>query len=185
MRLPDIPSLAHQPADLDRLAVREDDGNSMLGRERDHLLALAAEDHIGGMHNSPCALLCQLRKGSPQVGHGVDLTNQQRPAAGICERLHFAQTGSGVGILRVDQKANGAVLWNEFRPPFGSLCQKVPAEGAHAGNFPPGRLKLCTRPNSSGSLPSSNTIGMADVAAFAASTERTAPPAKINATRRS
>jgi hypothetical protein len=37
--------------------------------------------------------------------------------------------------------------------------------------LPPGRLRLPTRPNATGSLPIANTIGIVVVAAFAASAE--------------
>src|SRR5262249_18604454 len=43
--------------------------------------------------------------------------------------------------------------------------------------LPPGRLRLATRPYSTGSLPLANTIGMLAVAALAASAETTLPVA--------
>ena len=51
--------------------------------------------------------------------------------------------------------------------------------------FPPGRLKLSTRPALTGSPPKVKTIGMVAVAALAASTDRTPPAATITVTRRS
>ena len=49
--------------------------------------------------------------------------------------------------------------------------------------LPPGRLRLATRPNATGSPPAAKTIGMVVVAAFAASAAAV-PPATITATRR-
>ena len=50
--------------------------------------------------------------------------------------------------------------------------------------LPPGRLRLATRPDSTGSLPLANTIGMLAVAALAASAETTLPVAKMASTGR-
>src|SRR6516164_6820374 len=49
--------------------------------------------------------------------------------------------------------------------------------------FAPGRLRLATRPNATGSVPAIKTIGMVVVAAFAASAA-VVPAATITATRR-
>jgi hypothetical protein len=48
--------------------------------------------------------------------------------------------------------------------------------------LPPGLLRLATRPSSTGSPPMVNTIGMAAVAALAASPEASPPVAAITAT---
>jgi hypothetical protein len=49
--------------------------------------------------------------------------------------------------------------------------------------LPPGRFKLPTSPNTTGSAPMVKTIGIADVAVVAARTEGTPPVAAITATR--
>lgn len=48
--------------------------------------------------------------------------------------------------------------------------------------LPPGWLRLATRPRATGSAPISNTIGIVDVAALAASAPGTPPGVTINAT---
>src|SRR4029453_1109938 len=48
--------------------------------------------------------------------------------------------------------------------------------------LPPGRLKLATRPDLMGSSPTLKTMGMVDVAAFAACAEMVPPVAAITAT---
>src|SRR5262249_49956069 len=50
--------------------------------------------------------------------------------------------------------------------------------------LPPGRFKLATRPSLTGSLPVWKTIGIVEVAAFAARAGAEVPPAAITATRR-
>src|SRR5580693_1648173 len=50
--------------------------------------------------------------------------------------------------------------------------------------LPPGRLRLVTRPNFTGFLPTINTIGIVDVAALAASAGGSPPTVTITATRR-
>ena len=48
--------------------------------------------------------------------------------------------------------------------------------------LPPGRLRLATRPTSTGSVPSMKTIGIVVVAAFAASAAEVALPVAITVT---
>jgi hypothetical protein len=50
--------------------------------------------------------------------------------------------------------------------------------------LPPGRLKLATRPCLTGSTPVAKTIGMVEVAAFAACTAGSPPVAAMTATGR-
>jgi hypothetical protein len=50
--------------------------------------------------------------------------------------------------------------------------------------LPPGRFMLVTRPIFTGSAPTANTMGMDEVAAFAASAAAVALPVAITATRR-
>jgi len=50
--------------------------------------------------------------------------------------------------------------------------------------LPPGRLRLATRPRSTGSVPEEKTIGMVAVAAFAATAAAVLPGVAINATLR-
>ena len=49
--------------------------------------------------------------------------------------------------------------------------------------LPPGRLRLATNPTLTGSSPMLKTMGMVDVAAFAASAGPLPPPVTISATR--
>ena len=55
---------------------------------------------------------------------------------------------------------------------------------AHRETLPPGRLKLWTRPTRTGSLPIPNTIGIVEVALFAAIGEGSPPTAVITETLR-
>src|SRR5262249_36412939 len=48
----------------------------------------------------------------------------------------------------------------------------------------PGRLRLATSPAATGSTPATKTIGIVEVAVFAASAEETPPPAAITLTGR-
>ena len=50
--------------------------------------------------------------------------------------------------------------------------------------LPPGRLRLSTRPSQTGSVPEENTIGMVDVAFFAATAAAVEPGVTIIATLR-
>jgi hypothetical protein len=78
------------------------------------------------------------------------------------------------------------------RTAFGSSSCKNPSRLAPSSAFrevipvtlPPGRLRLATRPNSTGSPPTPNTIGIVVVAALAASADGVLAGVAITATRR-
>ena len=67
---------------------------------------------------------------------------------------------------------------------FQALGDHLMAEKFIPVALPPGRARLATRPSLTGSSPTPNTIGIVEVAAFAASAVTVFPGTAITATRR-
>jgi hypothetical protein len=78
---------------------------------------------------------------------------------------------------------NTAALGSNSRSNCNRFGASSPDKRAVPVRFPPGRLRLATRPNATGSAPVPKTMGMVVVAAFAASAA-SLPTAAITATRR-
>jgi hypothetical protein len=64
------------------------------------------------------------------------------------------------------------------------FASKGPVSKVTPVMLPSGRLRLATRPAFTGSAPTSNTIGIVEVAAFAARAETVPPAAKMTSTFR-
>ena len=107
--------------------------------------------------------------GSPDFQSG-DLEAER---AGRRLNLAHLQHGSGLPTL--------AMIANRRRPGMTSRksSSRLPARSVDWSDrpvtLPPGRARLATRPVPTGSPPSAKTIGMTDVACFAAS-DRGVPP---------
>src|SRR5262249_10825615 len=70
--------------------------------------------------------------------------------------------------FRVYQNGNRAGTRHDLRQQFKALCVRLVLKLLSPVRLPPGRLRLPTRPAATGSTPLMNTIGIVDVAAFAA-----------------
>ena len=119
-----------------------------------------------------------------EIGRGSGLDDIENPAVGARRASISATLGAEFGLSGFTSSptvtASGTSLRNRSRrfPNSSLLITVTPVM------FPPGRLRLSTRPNSTGSEPNPKTIGMVAVAALAANGARTEPIATITATRR-
>src|SRR5262252_2355484 len=113
-----------------------------------------------------------------EVRSGCD---QQRPRAASSICCSWSAAGGKSGLMSTPIRATPGTRSRNNPSRFGSirLVNRVTPV-----TFPPGRLKLSTKPALTGSPPIPNTIGIVVVAAFAASPEGSPPAATMTATCR-
>src|SRR5262249_19714080 len=91
---------------------------------------------------------------------------------GRCLILGLLEHGGGIASISHDRQP--AKTGHHLAQEFESLAGKIGKLRRQAVTLPPGRTRLATKPPPTGSAATAKTIGMSDVACFAA---RTAPPA--------
>jgi hypothetical protein len=138
----------------------------------DKLIVSSPEELIGGHHYRLDPLLGEARKG------GIDI----RLAARI---LYYQpqpkRERRGLRVLGLDSEVGFVALGTSSRSNSNRFAARVVTRKDTPVILPPGRLRLETRPSSTGSAPVANTIGMLAVAALAA-TASAGPNVRMTAT---
>jgi hypothetical protein len=78
--------------------------------------------------------------------------------------------GSATGLVGLTSSAINSALGNSSRTSCSLFCANTVLTIQMPVIFPPGRLKLATKPNLMGSAPVTKTMGIVEAAALAAST---------------
>src|SRR5436853_1946933 len=89
-----------------------------------------------------------------------------------CRLLYLLNDTLGSRVVRVHQQGDHPSPWNQLRQQLKPLSrQPLVAELADPREVAAGRARLVTRPSLTGSPPCRKTIGIVEVALFAASAE--------------
>ena len=151
--------IAHQATCHDEIARRIACGNPVAHRQRHDLISPGNEIDVGGNEEISDLHLRQGCEGPIKLALGSSLHHQQLSAESICRHLRVLRVRLCVRIVRINQHAerNGpgaSSLSSSILLATNLLTKKLTPVA-----FPPGRLRLATSPNSTGSPPVKNTIG--------------------------
>ena len=142
----------------------------MADRQRGELFGPAREECTAANHEPARSQLDQLCEDSIEVTFGAGIQDMQLQPEGTSRRLHLLSVGLGKsGFGWVDEERHDARRGNQLVQQLQQLWRYLHVRLVTPVTLPPGRLRLATRPSRTGSEPSSKTIGMVVVAAFAAS----------------
>ena len=126
------------------------------------------EERIGANYHRIDPLSGEARKGSIDLGIATrTLYCQPQPKRERCS-LRVLDLGLGSWIPRVDEQTDNVALGTSSRNNSNRLAASVVTRKDTPVTLPLGRLRLETRPSSTGSAPVANTTGMVAVAALAA-----------------
>src|SRR5262245_3261044 len=95
--------------------------------------------------------------------------------------LHILRLGLRIGTVGIDERSHRAGFWYQLPQHFQPLCVQLDCEGASPGHVAAGPVEACARP-SLWSEEAVKTIGMIEVAAFAAIAAAGPPLATITET---
>src|SRR5436190_15621677 len=98
--------------------------------------------------------------------------------------LHLFHTGLDKRVVRVHQENDQASLGHQLVQQLQPLRLQLPGKEHHARRVAAGSAEVATRPSLTGSAPSTKTIGVVAVAAFAASAGPAPPVTTRTATLR-
>src|SRR6516165_12565749 len=97
--------------------------------------------------------------------------------------LHVSDYGLGTLIIRVHEQGNYPGLGNQLGKQLEPFGHQLGCHECHPRDVAARPARLATRPSSAGSAPLKKTIGIVEVALFAARTT-VSPPAAITSTLR-
>jgi hypothetical protein len=183
MRIGQARCVAHEAAGIDKFARSKDGSQRVLLRQRHEFGADPEEKRIARDDERLRMALDKSRKCSVEVTLAAGVRNMHGEAKRARRRLHLACIGLMTPVVGIDQQTEHGGLRDKVMQDADLLLQELLGEEGNSRNVPPGRLMLGTRPNSTGSPPTLNTIGIVAVAAFAAAAAGP-PSAAITATRR-
>ena len=153
-------------------------------RELDNRIAFAGEEQVAVEHERVRPGLAKLRKNLLDIVRSAGGDNTQLLSETVRSRLQFGQLCRTQWIFGVLKDGDPPVVACGKSSCINSirLGPRARPEKLTPVMLPSGRLKLATRPDSTGSAPDVNTIGIVAVAALAACTEISPPLASSTAT---
>src|SRR5262249_30431073 len=142
----------------------------MTRRKRDKALAPTGEEWVGTDEKRISPSLDKRREDLIEVvfsDRAQDTELSPRASAAACASR---VCGSATGLVGLTSSAINSALGNSSRISCILFCANTVLTIQMSVVFPPGRLKLATKPNLIGSAPVTKTMGIVAVAALAAST---------------
>ena len=143
----------------------------MARRQRHELLAPAVEERIGADEERAGLQLDEGGEGGVDLAFGAGLQDMELHPLRARRFLHVSHHALGTRIVRVHQQGDHAGLGNQLGKQLQPLGHQLGDRMLKPVRLPPGRARLATRPAATGSLPTMKTIGIVEVAFFAASAE--------------
>jgi hypothetical protein len=147
----------------------------------DKLIVSSPEELIGGHHYRLDPLLGEARKGGIDIRLAARILYYQPQPKRERRGLRVLGLDSEVGFAVLIRKPMTVALGTSSRSNSNRFAARVVTRKDTPVILPPGRLRLETRPSSTGSAPVANTIGMLAVAALAA-TASAGPNVRMTAT---
>src|SRR5262249_42518758 len=155
----------------------------MLCGKRDQGFAAAEEKRITGDNECNHPLLGNCCERSIKLAFFAVIHNKELQPKRTGSNVQLWCLGLGGGILRIHECADYSRRGHQLVQELYSFCRSTDAKGAMPVMLPPGRFRLGTRPDATGSRSATtNTIGIVAVATLAASAETPPPVAAITAT---
>ena len=138
-------------------------------RQLAELFAPAREKWIAADHERACPQLGHGRKDRIEIAISCRMQDMELQPEGAGRRLHVSRLSvSAAGVVGFTSRAmtvavgiSSCISSSRFGP-ISTSKMLTPVR------LPPGRFRLVTSPNSTGSNPTAKTIGIVEVAAFAA-----------------
>src|SRR5262245_18006764 len=174
-------SVAHQATGRGKLAHRIDRRQRVAGSQCDELFAPIFKKRIDVDKQRRGPLVDERGEGWLEVDFGAGFDNNEFLPQRGRRCLHISCVGFHVRIGRIHEQADLCRRGHQLVQQFEQLRRQQVAQQV---TLPPGRLRLATRPNLTGSLPITKTIGIVVLVALTASAGAVATAA-IAATRRS
>ena len=175
-------SVAEQATGFGDLAISISRRHGMACHQRDKFVALGKEEEIGADKNAPIRCWTMAAKASsmwPSVlalrstvcwPIACDAACAAAPSNMLARLFGFTSTAITVAVGTSSRSSSNRLVTS------GSVKKVTPV------TLPPGRLRLVTSPDTTGSLPIAKTIGIVAVAALAASAVGVPLTAAITAT---
>jgi hypothetical protein len=165
-----IGTIAHQPTCLSKFIKLKNGWNGVVQRQQSEIFHVIHEQSITGDHESGRSDRLYSGKCLIKIVFGACVYNVEIHAKNAGSRLQIPRcdwaatlvglTGTAISVAAGKKSCNGCNL-------FGKISELKTVASVI---LPPGRLRLATTPDFTGSAPMLKTIGMVAVAAFAAST---------------
>ena len=180
-----IGPVTHQPTGFDNLAIRIGRGNPIARRERSKLNTPADEERVGANEKCVGPVAHEGSEGRLDLAAGAGVEDLNLQSDGACRFRYLSQRGLGDGSIgRINQHGDTNRLGHQLVQQTQPLDLDLGGKKLMPVALPPGRARLATRPNLTGSSPTPKTIGIVVVAALAASAAMLQAGVAITATRR-
>ena len=157
----------------------------MAGRESDYFGAPVIKEWGGGYHQRMDLLLLYGSKSSLKVIFAAGIHDMKLAAQCARHGFQFSDLKLGDRVIWICKQPNDGGSGNQLQQEPQRSATVSWATSVTPVTLPPGRLRLSTSPNITGSLPMTKTIGMVEVAALAARIVGVPAVATMTDTRRS
>src|SRR6266545_5058554 len=168
VRVRQTAAIAHQAAGGGKLAVLEDRGHRVADRQCGELLAPAIEQSIIADRQRACPQSGQGCEDRIEVAFGARLQDMGLQPDRAGRRLQLSRLGLGIGPVGLTRSAMVLAVGTSSCSSSKRFGPSSTVRSLTPVRLPPGRFRLATSPDPTGSLPTMNTTGVVVVAALAA-----------------